>query len=181
MISMRKLNAILSLITTVLILDHSIFYSVWMLSRGSVAKSADALPWILTVLAALHTVLSIVMMARQHRDKEKQEYNTYAKLNAATVVQRVSAIAMIVLLAAHIGGAANHFHAKIFHTVIHPLFFAAVLAHVSVSVSKAFVTLGVGNAKVIKALDILMAVICVATFLAGVIGFYMCLFIGVVK
>ena len=28
---MRKLNAILSLITTVLILDHSIFYSVWML------------------------------------------------------------------------------------------------------------------------------------------------------
>ena len=178
---LRKLNAVISLITTVLILDHSIFYSVWMLSRGSVAKSADALPWVLTVLALIHTVLCIVIIARQHKDKAKQPHNSYAKLNAGTVIQRASGILMVVLLAVHIGGAANHFRAKIFHTVMHPLFFAAVLAHISVSVSKAFVTLGVGNAKVIKALDVLMPIVCAAIFLAGVIGFYMCLFLGVAK
>ena len=67
------------------------------------------------------------------------------------------------------------------HAILHPLFFAIVLAHVAVSVSKAMITLGIGNAKVIKVVDVVMKVICIATFVAGIIGFYLCLFVGVAR
>jgi hypothetical protein len=64
---------------------------------------------------------------------------------------------------------------------LHPLFFAIVLSHVAISTSKAFITLGIGNAKTIKTIDIVLKVICIATFIACTIGFYLCLFVGVVK
>ena len=61
------------------------------------------------------------------------------------------------------------------------MFFITVLAHVSVSTSKALITLGVGNAKVVKIVDIVMRLLCAVTLIAGVIGFYLCLFVGVAK
>ena len=47
---LRKINAVLSLFTTVLLMDHAIFLSVWMLSRCSIEKSADFMPRILVFL-----------------------------------------------------------------------------------------------------------------------------------
>ena len=67
------------------------------------------------------------------------------------------------------------------HAVLHPLFFAAALAHVSVSTSKALITLGIGNAKAVKIVDTVMKILCPAIFAAAVIGFYICLFVGVAK
>ena len=88
---------------------------------------------------------------------------------------------MILLLILHIVGAINHFQPKILHAVLHPLFFAVVLSHVAVSGSKAMITLGIGSAKVVNATDVVIKVLCVATFVASVIGFYICLFVGVAK
>jgi hypothetical protein len=85
------------------------------------------------------------------------------------------------LLVLHIVGASNYYQPKILHAILHPLFFAVVLAHVAVSVSKAMITLGIGNAKVVKGVDVTIKLICIATFIASVIGFYLCLFVGVVK
>ena len=96
-------------------------------------------------------------------------------------MQRASGILMILLLAVHILGANNYYKPKALHAVLHPLFFAIVLAHVAVSVSKAMITLGIGNAKVIKTVNVIVKVICIATFIACVIGFYLCLFMGVAK
>ena len=178
---LRKINAVLSLICTVLILYHAIFLSVWMLSRCSIAKPESFLPRILMILVLIHAIISIILGVLGHKNAEKRKTNNYPKLNIPTIMQRASGILMILLLAVHILGANNYYKPKALHAVLHPLFFAIVLAHVAVSVSKAMITLGIGNAKVIKTVNVIVKVICIATFIACVIGFYLCLFMGVAK
>ena len=50
------------------------------------------------------------------------------------------------------------------------------MAHVAVSTSKAFITLGIGNAEFIKTLDAVVKVVCVATLIADVAGFFLFLY-----
>lgn len=177
---LRKINAFLSLIASVLLLDHAIFFSIRMLSRGVIPKTVDAIPWILVAIMVIHAVMSIILLILGRKgSKNQQHVNKYLKMNVPTLVQRISGFLMILLLALHIIGAINHFQPKLLHAILHPIFFASVLAHVSISVSKALITLGVGNAKVIRIVDIVIGAICGAVLVAGVIGFYLCLFLGV--
>ena len=178
---LRKINAALSLFTTVLLMDHAIFLSVWMLSRCSIEKSADFMPWILAVLMVLHAMLCIIFLIKSNKGVKKIKYKQYSELNVETYIQRITGVLIILMMGLHIAGAANHFHPKILHAIFHPLFFAVALAHSAVSVDKAFVTLGIGSAKFIRAVSITMKIICSATFVAGVIGFYICLFVGVAR
>lgn len=181
MILLRKINAGLSLLTTVLLLDHAIFFSIWMLSRCTIEKSVDAMPWVLTALMGIHAVLSIPLVFLGRKGAEKRRYNQYFKMNIPTLVQRVSGIFMLLLLALHLVGSANHFQPKLLHAILHPIFFATALTHVSVSTSKALITLGIGNAKLVRVVDVVMTVICGVVLVAGVVGFYLCLFMGVAK
>ena len=178
---LRKINAAVSLITTVLLMKHAVFLSVWMLSRCSIAKSGNVMPFILAALMVIHAAISIILGIFGHDGAKKQKVKSYPKLNKPTIMQRATGIMMIVLLGLHIAGSANHFQPKILHAVLHPLFFAAALAHTSVSVSKAMITLGIGNAKAVKIIDAIMKIICIATFIASVVGFYLCLFVGVAR
>ena len=50
---LRKFNAIISLLTTLFLLDHAIFASVRMLSKGKIEQSAPIAPWILAGLMAV--------------------------------------------------------------------------------------------------------------------------------
>jgi hypothetical protein len=61
----------------------------------------------------------------------------------------------------------------IIHTIVPPLFFTIALAHTAVSVDKAFITLGIGEAKFVKAVSVVTKVICAATLVASVMGFYL--------
>ena len=88
---------------------------------------------------------------------------------------------MILLLVIHLVGSNTHFQPQVLHAVLHPIFFAVALVHFAVSASKAFITLGIGTAKLVKVVDVLMAILCGTIFVASVVGFYLCLFIGVVK
>lgn len=178
---LRKFNAVLSLVTTALLLDHSIFFSVWMLSRCKIEKSAEFMPYILAVLMIIHAVICIAFGILSGKGEEKRKCNSYAKMNISTYIQRFTGILMILMLAIHIAGSFNHFQPKIFHAIMHPLFFAVVLLHISVSTSKAFITLGIGNARFIKVVDIGMKIICAGIFIAALVGFYICLFVGVEK
>ena len=178
---LRKINAALSLVTTVLLMDHAIFLSVWMLSRCSIEKSADFMPRILAVLMLLHAILCIILLIKSRKGVKKTKYKKYSELNIETNIQRITGVLIILMMGLHIAGAANHYQPKILHAIFHPLFFAVALAHVAVSVDKAFVTLGIGNAKLIRVINVTIKIICSATFVAGVIGFYICLFVGVAR
>jgi hypothetical protein len=76
------------------------------------------------------------------------------------------------MLPLHAIGMNNHLSPKILHAIVHPLFFLVVYGHVAISTSKAFITLGVGNAKFIKVVDIIMYIIFIVLFLSSLNGLY---------
>ena len=178
---LRKINAGLSLITTILLMDHAMLLSVWMLSRCSIEKSAENMPYVLAALMFVHAVISIVLAILGHKGAKKIKVKSYPQLNRATMVQRITGILMILMLGLHIAGANNYYKPKMLHAVFHPIFFGIALAHAAVSTSKALITLGIGNAKLVKIVNVVMRVLCVVTFVACVTGFYLCLFLGVKK
>lgn len=175
---LRKLNAGLSLLTTLLILDHAMFFSAWLLSAGTMEKSSESMPRILTMLMLVHAALSIVILIRDRRRGEKKG-NAYPGLNAATWVQRISGILMLPLLGIHVAGAVHDFQPPLLHALCHPVFFGVVLSHVAVSPGKALITLGVGSAGFIRVVDVAMRLLCGITFAAGAAGLYIYLFQGV--
>ena len=171
---LRKFNAVLSLLATLLLLDHSIFTSVWMLSRGSIQQSAPFAPRALMGVMVLHAFVSIDLAISAHMEGEKRKCKSYPKMNRATIVQRISGVLLLVFAALHVAGTTGALQPPhLVHTILPPIFFAIALAHTAVSVDKAFITLGIGNARFAKAVSIIIKVICAATLIAGVVGFYL--------
>lgn len=171
---LRKINAGVSLLATVLLLNHAISLSVWMLSGGSIALSPGIWPWILVGTMVIHAMISIDLAISAHADEQAHKGKSYPKMNVQTIVQRISGVLMIVFAALHIAGAAGYMKPpKLVHSIVPPLFFTLVLSHIAVSASKALITLGIGNAKVFKVADIVIKVICGATLIAAITGFYL--------
>ena len=171
---LRKINAIISLFTTFLLLVHAIFNAVRMMSRGTIKESGAFMPWILFGLMLAHAVISIDLAISAHLGTEKRKCKSYPKLNVSTIVQRISGIVLIVLAGLHVAGAAGFMTPPpIVHAIVPAVFFTIALAHAAVSTSKAFITLGIGNAGLVKAVDIAAKVICAATLIAALSGFYL--------
>ena len=170
---LRKINAIISLLTTLFLLYHAISASVWMLSKGSVAPSAPFVPWILAGLMAAHAFIAIEFAVSAHMEGEQRKVKSYPKMNRVTVFQRASGMLLIVFAALHIAGVSGAMQSpKIIHMLTPPLFFTIALVHAAVSTDRAFISLGIGTAGFIKAVRIIMCVICVATLIAALGGFY---------
>lgn len=171
---LRKINAILGLLSTIFLLCHAIFTSVWMLSRGSIQQSVPFAPWVLAGLIAAHAFVSVYLAVSAHMDGEKRKYKNYPKMNRSTIFQRISGILLLVFTALHVAGASGAMQPPhIIHTIVPPIFFTISLAHAAFSTDKAFITLGIGNARFVKAVSIVIKVICTATLIAGITGFYL--------
>ena len=171
---LRKINAIISLLSTIFLLNHAISTSVWMLSRGKVEQSAPIAPWILAGLAAAHAFIGINLALSGIMEGEGRKVKSYPKMNRVTIFQRASGILLIVFIALHIAGASGAMQPPhIVHTIVPPLFFAIALAHTAVSTDKAFITLGIGTARLVKAVSVITKVICVVVWIASVVGFYL--------
>ena len=172
---MRKINAGLSLLTTLLLLNHTISNAVWMVSLGNIQKSDSfILSWVLYGVMMIHAVISIGLAISAHSKAEKRKCKAYPKLNISTVDQRVSGMLLIVFTALHVAGAAGFMHPpKLVHAIMPPCFFTIALAHVAVSTHKAFITLGIGNARFIKTLSIATKIFCVVALIVVLIGFYL--------
>ena len=166
----RKVNAIISLICTLLLLLHGIYDAMWMSLRGLIANLPKPIALILMGFVVLHVILSIVTAILGSGGKNNKKEKMYKKENIKTIIQRLFGILIIVLLAPHIIGMGNHLQPKILHLIIHPIFFVSVYGHTAISCSKAFITLGIGNAKFIKVVDILMTILCTLIFIASIVG-----------
>ena len=176
----RKINAGVSLLTTLMLLVHAIILSVYMLSGDRTFRPAALMSWILMGLMIAHALISIDLVISTYAEAGKNKGKSYPKMNVPTVIQRVSGVLMVPATVLHIAGAIGAMvPPKMVHALVPPLFFAMVLVHTALSTSKALITLGIGNAKFIKIVDIAMKVICGATLIAGVIGIYMRTFTGV--
>ena len=171
---LRKINAIFSLISTVLLLIHAISLAAWMLSRGVISKTPSSIPLALTLFFLIHAIISIVQMIAANKGRKKSDGKHYFKLNRATLVQRISGVLMIIFTWLHIAGTLGIMTPpQVVHAIVPTLFFCLVMSHIAVSGSKAFITLGIGNAKFIQRVDVVIKVICVITLVADVVGFYL--------
>ena len=171
---LRKINAGVSLLATVMILDHAIFNGVWMLSRGSIVKTANLMSWVLFGVMLLHAIISIDLAISAHSNPDARKGRSYPKLNIPTIVQRASGVLLILFAVLHVAGTAGFLQPPpLVHAILPPLFFALSLVHVAVSFSKAFITLGIGNAAFVKVADVVMKVICAAALILDVVGFYL--------
>ena len=171
---LRKINAVISLFITVLLMTHAINNAVWMLSMGRFILSINKLSWVLFCLMMVHAIISIVLAILGHKGAEKRKCNGYPNLNKQTYIQRASGVLLIVFTVLHVLGTIGVMNPpRVIHAILPPLFFTLSLAHVAVSGSKAFISLGLGNAKFVKVADVFIKLLCIATLLADVIGFYL--------
>ena len=171
---LRRINAIISLLTTVFLLNYAIRISVWMLSGGSVEQSSPIASWVLVGLMALHAFISIYFAVCSLDDGERRKIKSYPKMNGATIFQRASGLLLILFTALHVASVMGAMKLpEIAIAVLFPIFFTIALAHTAISTGKAFITLGIGNAKLIKGVNAAMGLICAATLVADIVGFYL--------
>ena len=183
---LKKVNAALSLLTIVGMLIHVIYnvYAYMTFYYNPVLKQLTAYPFLICV--CLHAVLGIFIVATRG-DGTGIRY--YPGQNISTIIQRVSAVLMLLLLIVHIRMfnlmeyAAGQGKWWLWWLLVfgEVLFFAAVIAHISVSFSKALITMGwLDSMEIKKRTDrmayILGAIIFVVTLYAvikGQIGIFM--------
>jgi hypothetical protein len=145
-----------------------------MLSKGKVEQGASYAPWILAGLMAVHAFISIDLTISGYMEGKTCKCKSYPKINRSTIFQRISGALLVIFTGLHIAGATGALQLPhIVHTLLQPIFFSIALAHTAVSTHKALITLGIGNARFVKAVSVIMKVICAATLIADVTGFYL--------
>lgn len=167
--NIKKWNARLSLLTIVLLLIHEGYqlYAYTTMYYNPILSKVTG--YALAAALGLHVILSIVSVFVLHDAKKV----TYKKLNIKTVIQRVSAVLIVLLLPIHIlsfdllqssvGGIGY-----ILTEIAQILFYAALFCHIATSFSNAFITLGtLTDMRKKRIIDIVVAVICAILFLAA--------------
>lgn len=171
---LRKFNAGLSLLVTCLLLAHAISLALWMLSRGAIPQPPSPLPRMLTMATVIHALVSIGLLIAGNKDRTSIKGRHYPKQNAPMIIQRVSGVLLLIFSWLHIAGTVGIMTPPpLVHAIVPPVFFTIAMAHVVISTPKAFVTLGIGNAKFIKALSIAIRVLCLVVLIADIAGFYL--------
>lgn len=162
---LKKINAILALIATVGLLVHISYsvYSYLTFYYNPKLKIITAVPFM--VCTCLHAICGMAIVFLR---TDGSGLDVYGKQNRKTVLQRLSAALIFPLLILHINtfSALSKFSGEgkwpMFWLVIflQVMFFAVVATHVAVSVTKAFITLGIlGDIKKVRILDRIFYVI----------------------
>lgn len=176
MAKLRKINAVLGLLSAAALLAHVGYtvYAYLAFYYNPALKLWTAIPFI--VLACLHAICAMAALFLQ---TDGTSLTLYSKQNRGTVLQRLSAALILPLLILHLntfdllraGAGAGKWLCFALLMLSQPLFYAAVLAHVAASLSRALVTLGWLSSretkrKLDRALYILAAVILAAATIA---------------
>lgn len=139
---LKKANAALGLLSIAVLLAHAGYQVVAYLIFLYNPAVTSVLAWATAAVVAAHAVLgmSIVMFAH-----DGSTLGRYPSLNRRTLLQRASAIGIIVMLVLHVqafdilrSGTLGLVCAE----AIQVLFFACVFTHVATSLGNALVTLG---------------------------------------
>jgi hypothetical protein len=144
----KKINAAAALFTAVLLIIHVLYccYEYIAMYYNETLKTVTALPFmIMTCLHAVMGMLSVFLLSDGTRA------DLYPRLNRATVIQRTTAALVFPLLILHLKtfeilknlssqGQGFKLYAVMASQV---LFYAVIMTHTAVSISRALVTLGI--------------------------------------
>ncbi len=139
--TLKKANAALGLLTIVLLLTHVTYSIISFILLIYNPKVTGMLAHLCGGATAMHAVLGICIVVFAH---DSRTLSKYPKENRRTILQRVSALGILVMLGLHaraagiVAGGGNSLPVIIMQT----LFFTFVFTHIATSFSNAFVTLG---------------------------------------
>ncbi|MCR5101381.1 MAG: hypothetical protein K6B41_08505 [Butyrivibrio sp.] len=171
---LKKINAALGLLSIVFMLLH-IGYTVFSYITffyNPLLKMLFAVPFM--VLVCLHAVCGMLTVFMQ---TDGSRMDLYPKLNLKTIFQRMSAALIFPLLILHINTFSllqacaerglTFFIILLFISEI--LFFATVLMHVSISLTKGLITLGIlTSVEIQKKLDRIIYIVCALIYVVAV-------------
>lgn len=167
----KKINAILALLTMAPLLAHGVYQIISYLVFYYNPVITKVLGGAVATAYVLHAVLSMFIIFKVN-DTVKI---TYRKRNIRTLIQRDTGMLSMLLFFFHVAGmmlmgktaGTGWFYAMEFASF---LFIMVLMVHVSVSFSKAFVTLGlITDERKLKIIDNVMAVICAVFFVVSVV------------
>lgn len=162
---LKKINAAFSLFTSLVLLAHiGIGFQVL---NGGQNPLGEVMPIVIMVCVVAHAVMSMMILCFVHDANDIK----YPKMNASTVVQRVSGVLLLIPLFLS--------HNKIYTTeamqtplygICEIAFFVLVAAHLATSLPKALVTLGaLRSERAVKVASILFAVAAAALAVDGIL------------
>ena len=168
----KKVNAVLGLAIIAALLVHIIYeiYAYMTFYYNPVLTKVIA--FTVLGLGVLHIMLSVFILFISH---DKGKGLRYPALNLRTLLQRISAASIAIVLILHmntfkiLSGTANSNRVLFFAVlVIQVLFYLTVLFHIAVSAGNAFITLGlITSDKARKRIDIIVWIICAILFAAA--------------
>jgi len=163
----KKWNAALSIITLFLLLIHEGYQLFAYITFYYNPTLSAATGYAVTGCFALHAILSAICVFALHDSK----VIVYKKLNPRTVLQRVSAVLIVLLLPLHIlsfsllqksAGGAGY----ILIEAVQIVFYAALMGHIALSFGNALVTMGLlSDIKKKRILDCCILVVCAMLFI----------------
>ena len=164
----KKLNANLSLLTLLLLLIHEGYQLYAYITFYYNPILTMVLGYAVAGCFIMHAILSAICVFALHDSKSI----AYKKLNIRTVLQRVSAVMLFLLLPIHIlsfpllqssAGGTGY----ILVEAVQIIFYAALSCHISMSFINALITLGtLSDMKKKRKIDIIVLVICALLFIA---------------
>ncbi len=165
----KKTNAVLGLITIFLMTAHAVYQMFAYITFYYNPLVSKLTGFVLLGVVVLHVILSMLIVFT----KTDSVTVTYKRRNIRTVIQRVSAMMMVILLPVHVfefellkrnAGSAVKYLIEL--TLI--LFYAALMLHISMSFSNALITLGLlEDMKKKKIIDTVVLIISIAIFTAA--------------
>ena len=165
----KKTNAVLGLITIFLMTAHAVYQMFAYITFYYNPLVSKLTGFILLGVVVLHVILSMLIVFT----KTDSVTVTYKRRNIRTVIQRVSAMMMVILLPVHVfefellkrnAGSAVKYLIEL--TLI--LFYDALMLHISMSFSNALITLGLlEDMKKKKIIDTVVLIISIAIFTAA--------------
>ena len=167
---LKKANAMLGLLAILILLAHAGYQVIAYILFIYNPLVTKLLGWASVAVVSAHAVLGMSMLMFVH---DGGNTKAYPALNKRTILQRASAIGIIVMLVLHIKAydiLTSGTPGLVAAELIQLLFFSCVFTHIGTSVSNAFVTLGLlGDMDRKKKTDRIVYVICAALWAAAVL------------
>lgn len=167
--NIKKWNARLSILTLALLLTHEAYQLYAYLTFYYNPTLSAVSGYTVAGAFVIHGALSLICITALHDAKGV----AYKRLNLKTVIQRVSAVMIVLLLPLHIfsfstlqssAGGVGY----VLTEAAQILFYGALSCHVALSFSNALITLGrLQDIKKKRVIDIIMIVFCAMLFLTA--------------
>ena len=161
----KKANAAFGLLTILMLIIHAGYQMVAFVKFVHDEKITMTLGAIIMVCMVIHMVLAltIVMIAG-----DGTNISAYPRDNIRTILQRASAIGIMVLILGHLNSfkiLTSSSAGLVIASIIQIVFFGMVFIHIATSFSNAFVTLGLLESEgKKKTIDRVMMILCSVAF-----------------